>query len=129
MRDCVNESTIGKQIQIALATIGARVFRNNVATAYVGNTVRWFTKREYVTLLVDPGDILIKNGRIINAGLGVGSSDYIGLYRGQFVACEVKIPGGRITKEQKNFISMVKLDGGKAFVATSPEEAIKLCSN
>lgn len=119
----MSESIIQKKIQIHLAKLGARMFRNNVAKAYAGNIVHWIKKRQ--TIVVDPGDIVIKNGRMIQAGLGEGSSDLIGIYKGRFTAVEVKTPTGRPTLMQTNFINMVNNSDGIGFIARSTEEAEK----
>lgn len=118
-----SESLLGKQIQIRLATIGARLFRNNVAKAYVGNVVHWIKKHQTIT--VEAGDVVIKQGRIISCGLGEGSSDYVGVYKGLFTAVEVKTLTGRPTEMQTNFINMVNNSGGIGFIARSAEDAEK----
>lgn len=120
------ESELGRRIQVALSTIGARMFRNNVALGWVGNAVQHLGN----------GDVLIRNARPLHAGLCEGSSDYIGFNSititqemvgarvAVFVACEVKTTTGRVSEAQRNFIAAVKQAGGVAFVARSPEEAI-----
>lgn len=56
-----------------------------------------------------------------------GGSDLIGMWRGKFVAIEVKVPGAYTEKErlanQTNFIRVIKEGGGLAGFAHSPEEA------
>ena len=52
-----------------------RLFRNNVAGAWVGQSRR-FSRAE--TVVVQPGDVLIRNARPLHAGLCEGSSDLIG---------------------------------------------------
>lgn len=61
-------------------------------------------------------------------GLGnPGGSDLIGIYRGRFLAIEVKVPGARTEAKrllcQDNFIRVIKESGGIAGFAHSPEEA------
>lgn len=63
-----------------------------------------------------------KTGRWIKYGLCVGSSDLIGIYKGRFLAVEVKVPGKRPTSEQLNFIDVVNKAGGIAAWVTSVEE-------
>lgn len=115
------EADIMRKIQIAASTLGARVFRNNVALAWAGKVQRWPT----ATLVnINPQDVVIRNARPIHAGLVEGASDLIGWNnKGKFLAIEVKDEDGRLTTEQNNFIEAVKWSGGIAFVARSPEEA------
>lgn len=70
-------------------------------------------------------------GRWVNYGLGVGSSDLIGINMqpdgvGRFVAIEVKVPGKNATKEQQSFLDMVRSLGGQAGVAHNVEEAVAI---
>ena len=44
----------------------------------------------------------------------------------QFVAIEVKRPGGHVTIEQAAFLNSVRVAGGIAGVATSAEDAVKM---
>ena len=125
----MNEQNIGKKIHIALSNIGVRMFRNNVAFAWVGNN----------TTRMKNGDIIIHNPRPLHAGLCQGSSDYIGWTPTKitadmvgktvaiFTACEVKTNTGRATIEQKNFINVVNQAGGIAFIARSEDEAVREC--
>jgi hypothetical protein len=128
------ESELGRRIQVALSTIGARMFRNNVGLGWIGSPVQHFSRPGIAQ--VKAGDVLIHNARPLHAGLCEGSSDYIGFNPititqemvgarvAVFVACEVKTAQGRVSEAQKNFIAAVKQSGGVAFVARSPEEAI-----
>lgn len=56
-----------------------------------------------------------------------GISDLIGIYKGRFVAIEVKTPENRegATKIQKWFLKNVNICGGLGFVSTSVEETIE----
>lgn len=103
-----------------------RIFRNNVALAWVGKSRR----------LTD-GTVIIKDARPLHAGLCIGSSDLIG-YTSRiitaadvgkriaiFTAIESK-DGGRPSKEQKAFILAVKNAGGIAGLAHSEAEAVAL---
>jgi hypothetical protein len=87
--------------------------------AYVGEATR-----------LPNGDVYIKNARMIRAGLGVGTSDYIGATpvngKAIFTAVEVKTAHGRATEEQLNFIAAIKAAGGIAFIARSEAEANEL---
>ena len=107
-----------------------RLFRNNVAGAWVGQSRR-FSRSE--TVIVQPGDVLIRNARPLHAGLCEGSSDLIGWTvrdgRAVFVAIEVKAERGRVTPEQQRFIDVVREAGGVAGVARSVEDARAILSD
>lgn len=68
------------------------------------------------------------DGRPITTGLPVGRSDLSGFRRDDAVAffIEVKLPGGRIRKEQQTFIDAMLARGAIAGFARSVEEAIAL---
>lgn len=107
------ESELGRKIQVALCKAGARVWRNNVGLGWTGEAIHC------------GGDIILKNARPLHSGLCEGSSDFIGIYNGRFLAVEVKTDRGRTTDVQENFIRMVNENGGIAFVARSEDEAVK----
>lgn len=71
------------------------------------------------------GGLYDKHGRFIRYGLCNGSSDLIGVWRGKFVAIEVKTHKGRLSDEQERFLGWVREKGGIAFVARSPEDVKK----
>lgn len=54
-----------------------------------------------------------------------GKSDILGIYNGKFIAIEVKKPGGRVSKDQENFIAAIKAVGGHGCVAYSLDDARK----
>lgn len=56
-------------------------------------------------------------------GLCVGSADLIGVFRGLFVAVEVKTLTGRVAPEQLRFLELVWKMGGVSCVTRSEEEA------
>lgn len=51
-----------------------------------------------------------------------GVADILGIYKGKFLAIEVKAPKSYPTQEQKAFIEKVKSEGGIAFIARSIED-------
>lgn len=78
-----------------------------------------------------PGIVLWRNSIGFDArakvyyGLGgSGGSDLIGMYRGRFVALEIKVKGGEKTAEQINFVKVIKEGGGVAGFVHSIEEAV-----
>ena len=54
-----------------------------------------------------------------------GIADIIGVYRGRFLAVEVKRPGNRPTLEQEAFLSEITALGGIAFCATSLDDCMQ----
>lgn len=119
------ESTIQKQIMLALSGADCTVWRQNTGLGWTGNSTRIASTQ---TVTLHPGDVVIRNARPLHAGLCVGSSDLIGVHHGsgRFLAVEVKAPRGRPTEQQTNFIDHVRMCGGLAGVARSPEDALKI---
>ena len=80
------------------------------------------------------------DGRTVQAGMGTGTSDLIGLVShvvtpadvgrtvGIFLAIEVKTEIGRLRVEQEAFLSQVSRMGGVGGIARSDEDAISLIS-
>ena len=92
------------------------MFRNESAGAWVGKVIH-----------KDASQVTLTDARMIRFGLAVGSSDIIGISpTGKFLALEVKTSKGRATKEQLRFIEAVNNAGGKAGIARSVEDALKL---
>lgn len=59
-------------------------------------------------------------------GLCPGAADLIGIYRGRFVALEIKRPrGGVVSEEQTMFLALVLERGGIAAVVRSVDEAVQ----
>lgn len=109
------ETTIQRRIMLALSEAGCIIWRNETAGAWLGKVAH------------KTGDqVTLSGARLNKFGLCVGSSDLIGIYLGRFLAIEVKTATGRPTKEQLNFIEQVRLNGGIAGIARSPEEALEL---
>lgn len=114
-------------IMIALSQQGATVFKNVVGEGWVGES---FRQRD--------GSVLVRNPRRLRAGLHPGSSDIIGWTPVEvtpdmvgkklavFTAIEVKTASGRASKEQLNFLKMVREAGGLSGIARSPTEAVLL---
>lgn len=121
----MSEHRIQNEIRLAISG-KATLFRNNVGTAWIGDTSK-----------LKDGSVLIRNPRVFHAGLCEGSSDLIGWRSltitpdmvGQtvavFAALEVKSKTGRATAGQKNFCARVKEAGGFAGIVKSPDEAKK----
>lgn len=131
----MNEGNLMKSVMLALGKIpGVRIFRNNTGKAWIGKSAVITSRRQ---IWVNPGDVIIENGRFFHAGLCVGSSDLIGFKSVQvtpemvgkrvaiFLAPEIKTAKGRPSPEQLNFIKMVTDFGGIAYVATTEAEAVE----
>lgn len=98
----MKETDIQQLCRIAASECGAIVWRNNTGALYD------------------------KQGRLVRYGLCKGSADLIGIYRGRFVALEVKQPGKHPTKDQEIFLGAVNMAGGIAGVVRSPDDVKKL---
>jgi hypothetical protein len=128
------ESGIGKTIMLALSRVGVMIFRNNVAQGVVGRT-EWIREKKQVW--VNPGDCIVRNGRVLHAGLFKGSGDYIGITTvvvtpemvgskvGVFTSIEAKA-GTKSTPEQKNWHAAVVAAGGFSGEARSAEDALTI---
>lgn len=98
-----SEANIQNDILIALSKAGATVWRNNT------------------------GALQDKTGRLVRYGLCKGSSDIIGICSdGRFLAVEVKKTTGRVTDDQLRFIEAVRAKGGRAGVARSVDDALRI---
>ena len=120
----MSEHTTQQRILLACGSGDTRLWRNNVGTGWAGQAVK-IQRRGMVA--VEPGDIIVRQGRPLHAGLCVGSSDLIG-YRvidrvAQFVALEVKSATGRPTAQQTQFIDHINAVGGCAGIVRSVEDA------
>ena len=120
MSTAIPEHELDKQNIIVASTFGARLFRNNVAQGWVGQSVMCH-RQEFIN--VNKGDVVIRQARPLHAGLGVGSSDLIGWTRdGRFLAVEDKSPSSRIRPEQARFLEAVAAAGGVAVLARSTQD-------
>jgi lysophospholipase L1-like esterase len=106
-----------------------RLFRNNTGLGWAGQSTKVTAGNlRAVASQLQPGDVVIRQGRPLHAGLCVGSSDLIG-WRirpdgvAQFVAVEVKSERGRVSAEQTRFIEAVNQAGGCAGIARSVDAA------
>lgn len=116
MRRCLKRAT----------DAGSRLFRNNIARAWVGNRVTRFTGPQRIA--VQAGDVLVHDARPLHAGLAEGSGDLIGWTRititpdmvGQtvaiFTSAEIKALRGRATAGQIAWADAVSGAGGLAAI-------------
>lgn len=101
----MKETNIQQLVRLKCSELGAVVWRNNVG-AYKDHT-----------------------GRMVFFGLCKGSSDLIGMYKGVFLAIEVKTPTGKLRKEQRLFLDLVRNAGGLAGVARCEDDVKKIIDN
>lgn len=124
----MSEHIIQQQILLAHGSGTTRLWRNNVGTGWAGQATKVTPGNlRAVATALRPGDVMIRQGRPLHAGICVGSSDLIG-YRqvdglAQFVALEVKSATGRATKEQSQFLEHIQAAGGLAGIARSVDDA------
>ena len=90
------------------------------------------------TVNVRPGDVLIRGGHMVSVGF-TGLSDTLGgspmLIGPEHVgttvmiltAVEIKAGDDKLRPGQPEFIAAVKKMGGRAGVARSPEDAVRIC--
>ena len=110
-----------------------RIFRNNNGVGWTGQRV---TVTRTQSVVVGPGDVLLRNARPFHAGLCEGSSDLIGWKSilitpemvgrpfAQFAAVETKSPKGRATDEQRQFLYVVENVGGFSVLAKKIEDVL-----
>jgi ribosomal protein L27 len=123
----MGEHVVQQKILLACGSGNTRLWRNNVGTGWAGQATK-IQRRGMVA--VEPGDVIVRQGRPLHAGLCVGSSDLIG-YRqvdgvAQFVALEVKSATGRPTAQQTQFLDHITSAGGCAGIVRSVEDAQSL---
>ena len=124
----MSEHITQQRILLACGSGSVRLWRNNVGTGWAGQATKVTSGNlRAVSQALRPGDVVIRQGRPLHAGLCVGSSDLIG-YRvvdrvAQFVALEVKSPNGRPTAQQVQFLDHIIAVGGLAGIARSVDDA------
>lgn len=132
----MSEHEIQQRILLACGSGDTRLWRNNVGTGWAGPSTRVTAGNvRAVASALQPGDVVIRGGRPLHAGLCQGSSDLIG-YRsltvqpehlGQqlavFAAVEVKSERGRASAEQVRFLKHILDAGGRAGIARSVADA------
>lgn len=116
----MKEADLHRQLMMAASKLGARLFRNNVGLGWMGREVH-----------NSDGTVILSDARRIRFGLAVGSSDLIGWVPvtvtdemvgrtlAVFTSTEVKMPKGRISQEQRDWLTAVENAGGIANVCRS----------
>jgi hypothetical protein len=129
----MSEHEIQQRILLACGSGTTRLWRNNVGTGWAGQATKITPGNiRAVAAALRPGDVVVRQGRPLHAGLCVGSSDLIG-YRqvdgvAQFVALEVKNATRGPTKEQGQFIDHINGAGGVAGIVRSVADAQTMLS-
>ena len=124
----MSEHITQQRILLACGSGNVRLWRNNVGTGWAGQATKVTPGNLHaIAAGLRPGDVVIRQGRPLHAGLCVGSSDLIG-YRvvdrvAQFVALEVKSATGRPTAQQTQFLDHINAVGGLAGIARSVDDA------
>jgi hypothetical protein len=135
------EHGIQQRILLSCGSGDSRLWRNNVGSGWTGQATRVNDQnRRSVAAALRPGDVVIRAGRILHAGLCVGSADAVGLVSvlvtpehvgqrlGVFCGVEVKRPGGPATAGQRDWVSLIRRMGGRAGFAESVEQAQEILS-
>lgn len=107
-----------------------KLWRNNsgvaeepvVTRAHVERLIGMLRRCEFMSALDLLLALLKQKPRFTRYGLGVGSSDIVGIVRGLFVAMEVKTESGRVSKEQQKFVNLVNARGGCAAIVRSVDD-------
>lgn len=134
-RDPENEIELMRNLQVRASERGARLFRQNTGSAWVGKVERGTG----AMVRVGAGDVVIRNARPFHAGftgmsdLGGWSPlsiepDMIGMTVPLYTQAEVKFGRGRATEEQSRWISVVRRAGGRAGIVRSEEDLDRLLS-
>lgn len=123
------------EIRSTVSKLGARLFPMTVGKFWAGHSARLITKTETVT--VNRGDVILRNGRMVNVGFKglsdtLGGSpmtitaDDVGKTVCILTAIEVKYGADRLREGQPEFLAAVKKMGGRAGVARSPHDALEI---
>lgn len=73
------------------------------------------------------GTAILTGGARVKYGIGnPGGADLIGMFRGRFVAVEIKTPTGRQTTDQRRFQALVESKGGLYVIVSSADDARSL---
>ena len=122
----MSEHKLQNEIRNALCGEGL-YFRANVGAGWTGDAKR-----------LPDGSILIRNPRPFTTGLPNGFSDLFGIVPveitpdmigqrvGIFTSLEIKTLTGRVSPQQKSFLSAIQNNGGRSGVVRSIEDALSV---
>lgn len=126
------------QIREAASKIGARLFVMTTGKFWQGQIVFTAKKRGGVTKILEEGDIIIRNPRLVSVGFE-GLSDLLGgspvtitpemVGQTLLVVCAVEVKAGndKPRPKQPEFVAFIKKAGGRAGFARSIDDALKIC--
>lgn len=128
-----SENTVWKQALLALSRRfpGARLFRNNVGSAWAGPG---FNLKAGQVYRAQGGERVITQPRPVEFGLVKGSGDGIGWHTmaitpdmvgrrvAVFVSIETKAKNGRVRPEQLNWLQQVQASGGIALIINDADQ-------
>lgn len=129
-------TALTNQIRAATSKLGSRLFPMTVGKFY-GPFHRGTRYTRTQTITVQAGDVLIRQGHMVSVGLP-GMSDLVGFTPhvvsvedvgktvAIYTACEVKAGEDRMRPGQPEFIAAVIKNGGRAGVARTPEDAVRI---
>lgn len=121
----MKESTLQREVMLAVSKTGARVFRNNVGFGLIVQHANPGAKQAIIRECIAIAERKGGSAYQLHYGLCPGSSDIIGFNRdGLFMALEVKSLTGRLTEEQSNFLDAVNNAGGIGAEVRSITEAL-----
>ena len=94
----------------------------------IQNAIRAALAPYAVIFRANVGRMETPDGRYFSTGLPVGFSDLFGFRKsdGKAVFIEVKTTSGRVSQDQRHFLTEVRKAGAIAGVCRSPEDAVKL---
>lgn len=127
------EGDLMRRLQMAATSLGARLFRQQVGMGWVGKAERINMVR---SVLVRPGDVVLRNARPFHAGIeGMSdlggwvpvevTADMVGTTVAIYAQVEVK-ENARPTKAQLAWIKAVNDAGGRAGIAHDDDELAKI---
>lgn len=130
-------NALTNQIRAATSKIGARLFPMTVGRFY-GPFHRGVRYSRTQTITVQPGDVLIRQGHVVNIGTKgmpdlvgftphVVTAEDVGKTLSIYTAPEVKAGADTVKPEQQAFIDFVNKNGGRAGIARTPEDAVRIC--
>lgn len=122
------------KVREAVSHTGARLFNVHVGKFWAGNPKR-FDSTQVVE--VHKGDVLLRRARLINSGIEgmadligptpvVVTPEMVGQTLAIYTTVEIKTTDYP-TEAQKKWIAAVKKMGGRAGIARTPEDAVRIC--
>lgn len=111
------------------------LYRANVGRGWTGDKVEKAHPYRKTTVVLEPGDVVIRAARPFDTGLPAGFHDLFGLTPvrvtpahvgdlfGVFTSIEVKTTSGRVSPKQQKFGKAINAHGGFTGVARSVEDA------